>query len=97
MVRKYRDRPWVKWEFRYFKEVWQSVKEDAQIGRPAVACNEENTAFLREMAMPWLRHLVSGLSPCMPKFHTLPAHDGFVVYEVELGQRFYVSCLIFSC
>jgi hypothetical protein len=21
MVRKYRDRPWVKWEFRYFKEV----------------------------------------------------------------------------
>lgn len=46
MVRKYRDRPWVKWQFRYFKEVWHSVKEEAQMGRPAVACNEENTAFV---------------------------------------------------
>jgi hypothetical protein len=31
------------------------------------------------MAMPWLRWLIGGLSPDMPKFNARPIHVGFVV------------------
>ena len=37
-------------------------------------------------AVPWLRWLVAGLLPRMPKFDPRAVNMGFVVYKVELGQ-----------
>jgi hypothetical protein len=38
------------------------------------------------MAVPWLRSLVTGLSPRRPRFATRSIHVGFVVDKVALGQ-----------
>jgi hypothetical protein len=39
-------------------------------------------------AVPWLRQLVTGLSPRRPGFNPGSVHVGFVVDKVALGQGF---------
>jgi len=38
--------------------------------------------------MPWLRRLVTGLSPWRPGFDSRSVHEKFVVEEVALGKGF---------
>jgi hypothetical protein len=40
------------------------------------------------VAVPWLRRLVTGLSPRRPGFDPGSVHVGFVVDKVALGQAF---------
>jgi hypothetical protein len=39
-------------------------------------------------AVPWLKLLISGLSPCRPGFDPRPINAGFVLDKVSLGQAF---------
>jgi hypothetical protein len=41
-----------------------------------------------ELAVPWLRRLVAGLSPRRPGFDPASVHVGFVVDKVALRQDF---------
>jgi hypothetical protein len=50
---------------------------------------------VKEMAVPWLRRLVAGLSPLRPGFDPGSVHVGLVVDNVALGQVF-VRVLRFS-
>jgi hypothetical protein len=52
--------------------------------------------YMQGRAMPWLRVLVTGLSPQMPKFVPRSVHVGSVVDKVERGQVLYPSSLVFS-
>ena len=47
--------------------------------------------------MPWLRRLVTGLSPRRPGFDSGSVHVGFVVDKVTLGQVFSRSTFVFPC
>jgi hypothetical protein len=48
----------------------------------------KNTCNISSKAMPWLRQLVSGLSPQRPMFVPRSLHVRFVVDRVALGQVF---------
>jgi hypothetical protein len=47
-----------------------------------------NTRLTHDMAVPWLRRLVAGLSPRRPGFDSESVHVEFVVDKVTLGQVF---------
>jgi hypothetical protein len=49
-----------------------------------------------EMAVPWLRTLVAGLSLWRPEFAPGSIHVGFVVAKVALGQVFLRVIRFFS-
>jgi hypothetical protein len=50
--------------------------------------NKNCVYYLNIHAVPWLRLLVAGLPPCMPRFDPREVHMGFVVDKVALGQVF---------
>jgi hypothetical protein len=50
-----------------------------------------------KMTVPWLRRLVSGLSPRRPGFDPGSVGVGFVVGKVVLGQVFPPSTSVFPC
>jgi hypothetical protein len=49
-----------------------------------------------EMAVPWLKRLVAGLSPRRPGFDPGSVHVGFVVDKLALEQ-FFSSTSVFPC
>jgi hypothetical protein len=56
--------------------------------RPWINYHQQTLAYYAERAVPWLRCLVSGLSPRRPRFASGSVHVGFVVDKVTLGQVF---------
>jgi hypothetical protein len=52
---------------------------------PAVGDRKQKYIFVKH-AVPWLRRLVTGLSPRRTGFDPGPAHVRYVVDEVALGQ-----------
>jgi hypothetical protein len=49
------------------------------------------------LAVPWLRQLVTGLSPRRSGFDPQSVYVGFVVDKVVLGQVFFPSTSVFPC
>jgi hypothetical protein len=88
--------------------LYSSASEDFSVCCHSAGCGKRKTygyihpsccvlvkvlSDITTMAMPWLRRLVTGLSPQRPWL----VHVEFVVDKVALEQDFYLSSSVFPC
>jgi hypothetical protein len=66
-------------------------------GNSPAGVRERGLVTFTGRAVTWLRRLVTGLSPCRPRFDPRSVHEGFMVDKVTLGKVFPPSTSVFPC